>query len=121
MMNGPCARLTIFMMPHTSEKPSATSARIPLSSKAFTTICPSSTLLITPPLQIADCRLQIGLNQSTIGCPLGESAILALVPRRHWVERFLLGHVGGKDGVLLTVGLELLDRHRLVDVDAAIV
>src|ERR1700681_3183806 len=29
MMNAPCARLMMFMMPHTSENPSATTARIP--------------------------------------------------------------------------------------------
>src|SRR6266568_5443280 len=40
MIKAPCARLTIFMIPQTSEKPSATAAYSAPSSSQLTTTCP---------------------------------------------------------------------------------
>src|SRR5215813_11274495 len=94
-MNAPCARLTMFMMPHTSENPSATRARIPERSRALTASWPTSAPLI--------------------GGPSGSP----LVPGRHRVERVLLGDGRRPDRVLLPVRLELLHDHRLERVDAA--
>src|SRR5664279_3216940 len=93
-MKAPCARFTIFMIPQTSENPSATSARIPLRRTALTKIWPSS----APPTRL-----------------------LPLVPGRHRIQRFLLGHGSREDGVFLAIRLELLDGHRLERVDAAAV
>src|SRR5260221_10677013 len=45
-MKAQCERLTMFMMPQTSEKPRATSARMPESISALTAIWPSSAPLI---------------------------------------------------------------------------
>src|SRR5450755_2959640 len=93
-MKAPCARFTMFMIPQTSENPSATSARIPLRRTALTKIWPSS----APPTRL-----------------------LPLVPGRHRVQRFLLGHGRREDRVLVAVRLKLLDGHRLEGVDAAAV
>src|SRR5271169_6938435 len=93
-MNAPCARFTMFMIPQTSENPSATSARIPLRRTALTKIWPSS----APPTRL-----------------------LPLVPGRHRVEGVLFRDGRREDRVFVTVGLKLLDRHRLERVDAAAV
>src|ERR1017187_9734584 len=93
-MNAPCARFTMFMIPQTSENPSATSARIPLRRRAWTKIWPSS----APPTRL-----------------------LPLVPGRHRVESVLFRHGRREYRVFVAVRLELLDRHRLERVDAAAV
>src|SRR5664279_5761771 len=93
-MNAPCARFTMFMIPQTSENPSATSARIPLRRRALTKIWPSS----APPTRL-----------------------LPLVPGPHRVEGVLFRHGRREDRVFVAVRLELLDRHRLERVDAAAV
>src|SRR5450759_1650778 len=92
-MNATCARLTMFMIPQTSENTSATSARIQLRRTALTKIWPSSAL---------------------------PTRLLPFVPGRHRVEGVLFRHGRREDRVFVAVRLELLDRHRLERVDACL-
>src|ERR1700679_2381029 len=82
----------MFMMPQTSENPSATTARTPPARMPLTSICKKS--VTAPELALRPIRRGV----------LGLRFLNGVRPNRHEI----------------TV-LNLVDRHRLVDVDAAAV
>src|SRR5665213_146973 len=91
MMNAPCARLMMFMMPHTRRKPSATTARVPPARMPLTRSWKKS------------CTL---------------NSYLTLSPRRRRIHGLTVGRKCRPDCHKLPV-LNLVYDHRLVDVQAA--